>query len=340
MTGYPYRDVPLRPNIFGLLALDLFPGQSVKRSELASAVQDYHAKNGGAPSPQPLDATAKKALALLVRKGLAESVDGGFGLWRLSGAEGVAEARLHDQVAGQDIDRYDFEGILLTPSLFGRLALRLFGGQIAKRMDVVRTVNEFHISQGGLPPKMSAIQVGKDALTKLSRDGLAESVVGGFGMWRFSVSEDTVDTPDDESDDEQDMEWIEAGDSTSVNYVYVYDLPTYAAHAEAMGMGRWPHKIGFTKVTPEARIAAQVGTALPEHPRIVLTFAHEKAGLLERALHAILELRGQKVTGPGSEWFATNPAEIQAWVDVILSSVQQPSADSELRVVDGGRSGP
>ncbi len=70
-----------------------------------------------------------------------------------------------------------------------------------------------------------------------------------------------------------------------------------------------------------------MGTALPERPRIVLTEIHENAAVLERALHAVLELRGQRIAGaPGREWFNTNPVEIRSLIAFVMGAAAADAA--------------
>ncbi|MEN9437412.1 MAG: hypothetical protein RIR09_2067 [Pseudomonadota bacterium] len=67
-----------------------------------------------------------------------------------------------------------------------------------------------------------------------------------------------------------------------------------------------------------ARISQQV-TAMPELPKILGTHEHPDEISLERALHAVLALRGKrKKDAPGSEWFVTTPAEIESLIGMVL----------------------
>jgi hypothetical protein len=97
----------------------------------------------------------------------------------------------------------------------------------------------------------------------------------------------------------------------AISSVYWYTFPAYqridAAH---------PIKIGHGK-TPLDRINQQV-TAMPEYPVILGTFEHENARILERALHAILSLRGKRISSPGAEWFQTTADEVRALINFVL----------------------
>lgn len=94
--------------------------------------------------------------------------------------------------------------------------------------------------------------------------------------------------------------------------VYWYTFPAYRRSD-----GPFPIKIG-RGVNPEARISQQV-TSMPEKPEVLGTCEHPDVTSLERALHAILTLRGKrKHDAPGMEWFLTTPQEISQLIKVVL----------------------
>ncbi|OBI08458.1 hypothetical protein AWC18_10680 [Mycolicibacter nonchromogenicus] len=340
-AAYEYAGIALTPRLFAKLAEMLFDGQMVKRKTIADTVMEHHLSRGGiGPTMDPLT-VCKQGLKLLARDGLVESVEGGFGMWRFA-ADGIGQPVPLDATPPQGVTpdpsadtNYENAGITLTPSLAGRLAMQLFGGQMVRRNTIIDGVMQYHLSRGGLPPLMEPKDAVRTGLSDLRRDGLIESVEGGYGLWRFPDSGESIriafdkhaaaeveSSPDSAADYiHSDGEDPPEDESTAeLHYVYVYDLPTYAQLADATGKSHWPHKVGFTRLTPEARISAQVGTALPEHPRLVLSVKHPNALRLERAVHAVLDLRGRKIDGPGAEWFMTNPTEIKALVDMLLHS--------------------
>lgn len=113
----------------------------------------------------------------------------------------------------------------------------------------------------------------------------------------------------DEIESEEEDAEAEAGIKPSV---YWYTFPAYRADA-----GRYPIKIG-RGIDPEARIRAQV-TAMPEQPVVLGKYEHSDPAALERALHSILILRGKRKTdAPGTEWFLTTPAEIEALIKIVI----------------------
>lgn len=213
---------------------------------------------------------------------------------------------------------YRFANMPLRPAIFAELAVELLGNGVpVKRDDIMKTVVGYHQTNGGAPASATdVISVCKKALSHLQSRGVGRSVPNAYGMWIIEGDVESEDPNLEELDDDAEL----AEDPAIAEYVYVYDLPTYAEHAAVVGNDRWPHKIGYTAVSAESRIAGQVGTALPEHPRIVVTVPSDKALALEKALHAILEVRGQRITtGPGTEWFMTNPDEVRALIDYIVS---------------------
>jgi T5orf172 domain len=70
-------------------------------------------------------------------------------------------------------------------------------------------------------------------------------------------------------------------------------------------------KIGRTDKDVIQRIVQQISTSTPDIPVLFLEIKSDKNQYLEKALHAILSYRGQKVLGGGDEWFITSPKEIE-----------------------------
>ena len=69
-------------------------------------------------------------------------------------------------------------------------------------------------------------------------------------------------------------------------------------------------KIGLTEGDTVQRIAAQIGTGTPDKPVLTLEIRTHDCSSLEKAIHAILKYRGQKVDGGGTEWFKVTREEI------------------------------
>lgn len=116
-----------------------------------------------------------------------------------------------------------------------------------------------------------------------------------------------------DADTVEDVDEEDAGDEKlATPAVYWYTFPAYKRQ-----LVPYPIKIGRGK-DPETRIGQQV-TAMPERPDILGTFEHKDVHSLERALHAVLTLRGKrKNDAPGAEWFVTTPEEIQELIQAVL----------------------
>lgn len=117
---------------------------------------------------------------------------------------------------------------------------------------------------------------------------------------------------DDLEEEEEEEAGVEA--DASAPGVYWYTFPAYRRDD-----GPYPIKVGRGK-NPLLRISQQV-TAMPEPPLILGTFDHPDEISLERALHAVLALRGKRKTdAPGAEWFVTTPAQIEALIKMVLGN--------------------
>lgn len=116
----------------------------------------------------------------------------------------------------------------------------------------------------------------------------------------------------EELEEAEEEEEAAIADGETTPAVYWYTFPAYRKD-----QGAYPIKVGKGN-DPQARIAQQV-TAMPEAPVILGTFSHASAFNLERALHAVLTLRGKrKIDAPGAEWFLTTPAEIADIIKKVL----------------------
>lgn len=135
------------------------------------------------------------------------------------------------------------------------------------------------------------------------------------GIVMVGLAASPVDDLDDfEADGVEDSD--EAGEGVEVTLpgVYWYTFEAYRKENQP-----FPIKIGRGK-NPLQRVSQQV-TAMPEPPLILGTFDHQDEVSLERALHAVLALRGKrKMDAPGAEWFVTTPAEIEALIKMVLGN--------------------
>jgi hypothetical protein len=98
------------------------------------------------------------------------------------------------------------------------------------------------------------------------------------------------------------------GDGTAVVYVYGYRCCPDRL------------KIGSTEADTLQRIAAQIGTSTPDKPVLQIEIKTNDCRTLERAIHAVLDARGQKITGGGAEWFKVTRDEILSIYEFIKRS--------------------
>jgi hypothetical protein len=85
-----------------------------------------------------------------------------------------------------------------------------------------------------------------------------------------------------------------------------------AAAVYASGYRGYPDrlKVGATEADTVQRIAAQIGTGTPDKPVLHVEIKTNDCRALERAIHAVLEARGKRITGGGAEWFKVGREEI------------------------------
>ena len=81
-------------------------------------------------------------------------------------------------------------------------------------------------------------------------------------------------------------------------------------------------KIGLTEGDTVQRIAAQISTSTPDKPVLLLEIKTNTCRALERAIHAVLETRGRKISGGGAEWFKTTREEVLDVYRYISGSVK------------------
>jgi hypothetical protein len=71
-------------------------------------------------------------------------------------------------------------------------------------------------------------------------------------------------------------------------------------------------KVGYATGDTVQRIADQIGTSTPDKPVLHIEINTDDCRALERAIHAVLRVRGRKITGGGDEWFRATRDEIIA----------------------------
>ena len=104
-----------------------------------------------------------------------------------------------------------------------------------------------------------------------------------------------------------------SGEDSDAGYVYAF------TYKDIMRDEDFPIKIGKTINDVEKRVLDQFkGSAMPEPPLILGKWNSSEFHHLERALHAVLKVRGKWITeASGVEWFRTSLAEIQLIIDFI-----------------------
>jgi len=104
---------------------------------------------------------------------------------------------------------------------------------------------------------------------------------------------------------------------------------TYSTDKELAGLKaetRYPIKIGHsTYRDPRSRIIAtlmQGRTALHSGIELLLVYHTDQSRKLEQAIHAVLDVRGQKIeNGLGQEWYRTSLDEIVAVIKLITGQL-------------------
>jgi hypothetical protein len=227
-----------------------------------------------------------------------------------------------------------YQGLPLTPATAIRLILELFSGKTAHRQDIVDQVVQLHRSRGGdADASSNPTATIKKALSRLKEAGSASNPQ--FGYWSLtgepgeldavasaadSISESVVDE-DEELQESAPQSAADKVMGVGKDSVYVYYYPTYRSSAETKGEKVWPCKVGMSERDPIVRILSQGATAMPEAPKVALIIKTDQAYPLEKALHYILVLRGKGAASPGTEWFITNPAEVEEIVRWIIGEV-------------------
>lgn len=103
-------------------------------------------------------------------------------------------------------------------------------------------------------------------------------------------------------------------ESNDPGMIYAYSFPSLQK-----GESGFPIKIGLTTTGDcMARITQQCRqTCCFEHPVLLQTWPVQRVAAVEDAIHSTLEARGSKRDSPGTEWFDTTVAEIDAIVRFI-----------------------
>jgi hypothetical protein len=223
------------------------------------------------------------------------------------------------------VETYQYKGVKLMPSVAEKLVVEFLSShEMGRRNDLINFAVSEHKKRGGSMIDVEPIPCIKKALKTLKQRGVIETPAYGlYKLINTSSQPNTVPetglstTASKESDNQLTPESIHGNGS---NCVYVYYYPAYRELAEAKGETRWLCKIGLSTVEASMRVNQQSGTSMPEKPVIALEFKTENPSELEKAIHSMLSIRGQKsAPSPGQEWFNTNPNEVKTIYDFIIN---------------------
>ncbi len=326
-NDYEYVGVPLIPKIAQELIIEKFSGKTVKRQKIVETVVQIHCDRGGLPSEAQNvpEITIYPALYKLKKSGIAENPSQGY--WRISLSPDLPEREVPESVElPQALDEaeiikhndYEYVGVPLIPKIAQELIIEKFSGKTVNRQEIIETVIQIHCDRGGLPSEAQNVPETTiyAALYKLKKSGIAENPSQGY--WRIDLIPDSPgregpesveppQAPDEEEIIEPDVpSEIGSGEDS----VYLYYLPLYRKEAQSKGESVWPCKVGRTRHDPVRRVRAQ--TSAPEEPELALTIRTDTPSDMEKAIHAILAVRGRHMEhAQGTEWFHTNPSEVE-----------------------------
>lgn len=217
---------------------------------------------------------------------------------------------------------YKFAGLPLTPNIIADLAPLLVPKTLFRRAELIAAVEDYHLSQGGLPSESSLTSQVKKALQVLQKNGSLEPS-GGYGTWRWLRRPETsqfseVMQPELSDDESLALDAVEA-EGEGQGSLYVYYFPAYKELADLREEPTWPVKVGRTAAgNAGIRVADQQGTAMPEKPVLAYVRKTSTPRKLETAVHAILFFRGRQIEdAAGHEWFNASPDEVRTIVNWI-----------------------
>ena len=217
-------------------------------------------------------------------------------------------------------ESYEFSGLSLTPTIFGKLLITLFDGKRFNRQAAISEVANYHRANGGIVKKgHNPINVFKKATLDLRKKDIG-LVSKGQGLWELHYHEpELVEVVTDSSEVDEVMYSVDEILGTGSNAVYVYYYDAYCELARVKGEALWSCKIGRTDCDPIQRIIGQAGTCYPELPHVALIIYCDDSNVLESVFHNIMKIKGRWMEdAPGKEWFITSPDEIKAIYTAVL----------------------
>lgn len=190
-----------------------------------------------------------------------------------------------------------------------------------KMIDITKRVIERHLTPEQLAIKVAAAESDRidtiySALkffVALHAKRLSDSPfvwLGNGGMYRLKSDADMQQEMEEAELDAEDEEEITEFDG----WIYAFSFPVLLKEGAV-----FPIKVGKTIKDVEGRVAHQCkGSATFENPVILNRWQVKRVGAVESAIHATLKSRGKwRENVPGTEWFDTTLAEIEAIVEFI-----------------------
>ena len=213
------------------------------------------------------------------------------------------------------------------------LIVELFaGGEPAHRDEIAQRVLKTHMDRGGKPNKQLTDFIGT-TLGKLEReDDLAKFLLLGKAAdcrWKILESRTEAEAigPSIHQRRLQKLSSLDAEIVMGVGEesVYAFCYKSHRIAAESNQSLHWPIKIGMTKSDYRTRIWDQVKTNTHEQPVVELLLRTDRADVWERLLHSILTEAGRHKSdiSTQTEWFFTNPKELQSLIDELGGIVRR-----------------
>lgn len=220
---------------------------------------------------------------------------------------------------------YQYAGEPFTVRIAEALILENFAGQTIKTEDLKRQVVQLHLDSGGKEHNPAQVRTHpvQRAVRNLKTRGLASNDRVPHATWEIYSQSNPETIPIEDNFDS--TKTVGSGDAT----VYLYWFPAYRKLAKLQGESIWRCKIGTTNDDPHMRISSQVGTEMPEYPKIGLIIKTDTPDDIEKRIHEILKATDRHIEdAPGTEWFLTNPDAVEKIFDN-LSSGQSENTNDE-----------
>jgi len=193
-----------------------------------------------------------------------------------------------------------------------------------KMIDIAKRVIEKHLTPGQLAIEIPAAEADRtdtvySALkffVALHAKRLTNSPftwLGNGGMYRLKSETDIQQEMEEAELDAEEVEDVTEFDG----WIYAFSFPVLVKDGLV-----FPIKIGMTTKDVEGRVAYQCkGSATFDNPVILSRWQVRRVGAVESAIHATLKSRGKwRENVPGTEWFDTTLAEIEAIIKFVTQS--------------------